>query len=129
MRNNLLGDTVIGVYAGMNKKMRYWHLGEQGDEMMLWSSPLEAQRYLVRAGAPLGYHNFYPMVFGEIMAGLSLKVAFRMSQATMTRFLEVWRTDMPDLPATASINLGEEDYVRFPPLVEKNVKKEKKTLC
>ena len=128
MRNKPIGDTVIGYYAGMNKKMRYWHLGEQGDEMMLWSNSVEAQRYLISTDAPLKYHNFYPMVFGEIMAGLSLKVAFRMSQATMTRFFDVWRTDFPDLPATALIDLGDEDYLRFPTLEEKKVKRGKEKL-
>jgi hypothetical protein len=123
MRKKPMGDTIIGYYAGMSQAIRYWHVGEQGDELVVWSSSIEAHRYLVRTGVPQSYHHFYPMVFGEIIAGLSLNMVFRLSQGTMARLLDVWREDLPDLPPTLSIDLGEEEYVRFPPLeVQKKVK-------
>jgi hypothetical protein len=126
MRETNIGDRVIGYYAGRTASDRFWWKGAEMLELMLWSSPIEAHRYLVRTGVAPTYHNFYPVEFGELMVATERGIPYRLSRLTMQRFLDTWREDFPKLPATAFIDLGAQEFVQWPPIQAVQSSKAKK---
>lgn len=123
MRETNIGDRVIGYYAGRTESDRFWWKGAQMLELMLWSSPIEAHRYLVRTGVAPTYHNFYPVEFGELMLATERGIPYRFSRSTMQRFLDTWREDFPKLPTNDLIDLGEQEFIQWPPMESSKAKK------